>query len=72
MLRLDDVVDLVIPRVSDALVSYIKANTRIPVLGHADGVCHVYVDKICTDADLPSKLAVDANTDYPSAFAMPW
>mmetsp|Transcript_40105 Transcript_40105/g.73373 ORF Transcript_40105/g.73373 Transcript_40105/m.73373 type:complete len:785 (-) Transcript_40105:87-2441(-) len=67
MLKLDDVVDLVIPRGSNALVSYIKANTRIPVLGHADGVCHVYVDKSCTDADLVSKLVVDAKTDYPSA-----
>mmetsp|Transcript_43648 Transcript_43648/g.78328 ORF Transcript_43648/g.78328 Transcript_43648/m.78328 type:complete len:784 (+) Transcript_43648:87-2438(+) len=67
MLKLDDVVDLVIPRGSNALVSYIKANTRIPVLGHADGVCHVYVDKSCTDASLVSKLVVDAKTDYPSA-----
>jgi len=67
MLKLDDVVDLVIPRGSNALVSYIKANTRIPVLGHADGVCHVYVDKSCTDASLASKLIVDAKTDYPSA-----
>eukprot|EP00571_Detonula_confervacea_P012406 CAMPEP_0172304774 /NCGR_PEP_ID=MMETSP1058-20130122/6151_1 /TAXON_ID=83371 /ORGANISM="Detonula confervacea, Strain CCMP 353" /LENGTH=596 /DNA_ID=CAMNT_0013016147 /DNA_START=87 /DNA_END=1874 /DNA_ORIENTATION=+ len=50
MLKLDDVVDLVIPRGSNALVSYIKANTRIPVLGHADGVCHVYVDKSAKDS----------------------
>ena len=67
MLKLDDVVDLVIPRGSNALVSYIKANTRIPVLGHADGVCHVYIDKSATDASLVSKLVVDAKTDYPSA-----
>ena len=67
MLKLDDVVDLVIPRGSNALVSYIKANTRIPVLGHADGVCHVYVDKSATDASLVSKLVIDAKTDYPSA-----
>jgi delta-1-pyrroline-5-carboxylate synthetase len=67
MLKLDDVVDLVIPRGSNALVSYIKANTRIPVLGHADGVCHVYVDKSAKDAALVSKLVVDAKTDYPSA-----
>lgn len=67
MLKLDDVVDLVIPRGSNALVSYIKANTRIPVLGHADGVCHVYVDKSATDSELCSKLVVDAKTDYPSA-----
>jgi len=67
MLKLDDVVDLVIPRGSNALVSYIKANTRIPVLGHADGVCHVYVDKSAKDSVLASKLVVDAKTDYPSA-----
>jgi delta-1-pyrroline-5-carboxylate synthetase len=66
MLSLDDVIDLVIPRGSNALVSYIKANTRIPVLGHADGVCHVYVDA-SADAASASKLAVDAKTDYPSA-----
>ncbi|KAL7518688.1 hypothetical protein ACHAWX_003500 [Stephanocyclus meneghinianus] len=67
MLKLDDVVDLVIPRGSNALVSYIKANTRIPVLGHADGVCHVYVDKSANDPSLVNKLIIDAKTDYPSA-----
>lgn len=66
MLALDDVIDLVIPRGSNSLVSYIKANTRIPVLGHADGVCHVYVDA-SADADAARKIAVDAKTDYPSA-----
>mmetsp|Transcript_15710 Transcript_15710/g.22989 ORF Transcript_15710/g.22989 Transcript_15710/m.22989 type:complete len:787 (+) Transcript_15710:133-2493(+) len=66
MLGLDDVIDLVIPRGSNALVSYIKANTRIPVLGHADGVCHVYVDKSAKSEDA-TKLIVDAKTDYPSA-----
>jgi delta-1-pyrroline-5-carboxylate synthetase len=66
MLSLDDVIDLVIPRGSNALVSYIKANTRIPVLGHADGVCHVYVDA-SADAASARKIAVDAKVDYPSA-----
>lgn len=66
MLALDDVIDLVIPRGSNALVSYIKANTRIPVLGHADGVCHVYIDS-SADSDAACKIAVDAKTDYPSA-----
>ncbi|GFR42079.1 hypothetical protein Agub_g2875, partial [Astrephomene gubernaculifera] len=66
LLALDDVVDLVIPRGSNALVSHIKANTRIPVLGHADGICHVYVDAA---ADLPTALRIvlDAKTDYPAA-----
>ena len=66
MLGLDDVIDLVIPRGSNDLVSYIKANTRIPVLGHADGVCHVYIDS-SADADSASSLVVDAKIDYPSA-----
>ena len=59
-------IDLVIPRGSNALVSYIKQNTRIPVLGHADGVCHLYIDASAT-SEAASKLAVDAKTDYPSA-----
>ncbi len=43
MLSLDDCIDLIIPRGSNAFVKYIMDNTRIPVLGHADGICHVYV-----------------------------
>lgn len=66
MLALDDVIDLVIPRGSNALVSYIKANTRMPVLGHADGVCHVYVDATA-DTATSCKVVVDSKTDYPSA-----
>jgi len=66
MLNLDDVIDLVIPRGGNALVQYIKANTRIPVLGHADGVCHVYVAPTAS-AEYAAKLVVDAKTDYPSA-----
>ena len=66
MLGLDDVIDLVIPRGGNKLVCYIKENTKIPVLGHADGVCHVYVDKQC-DVAKACKLAVDCKTDYPAA-----
>ena len=66
MLALDDVIDLVIPRGSNDLVSYIKANTRIPVLGHADGVCHVYLDS-SADAASARKVVLDAKTDYPAA-----
>jgi delta-1-pyrroline-5-carboxylate synthetase len=66
MLALDDVIDLVIPRGGNALVQYIKKNTRIPVLGHADGVCHVYVAPTATKENA-SKFVVDAKTDYPSA-----
>eukprot|EP00980_Cylindrotheca_fusiformis_P008716 scaffold1868_cov193-Cylindrotheca_fusiformis.AAC.1 len=66
MLALEGDIDLVIPRGGNALVSYIKANTRIPVLGHADGVCHVYLDSSATASDA-CKIVVDAKTDYPSA-----
>ena len=66
ILKLNDVVDLVIPRGSNDLVSYIQNNTKIPVLGHADGVCHVLIDR---DADLAMacRLAVDSKVDYPAA-----
>lgn len=55
-----------IPRGSNSLVSYIKSHTRIPVMGHADGVCHVYVDE---EADLvkAERIVVDSKVDYPSA-----
>jgi len=66
LLSLDDTIDLVIPRGSNALVSYIKANTKIPVLGHADGVCHVYIDSSATEEDA-CRIAVDSKTHYPSA-----
>jgi delta-1-pyrroline-5-carboxylate synthetase len=49
LLALDDYIDLVIPRGSSELVKYIKENTRIPVMGHSEGVCHVYVDAEATE-----------------------
>eukprot|EP00897_Mesotaenium_endlicherianum_P001285 jgi/Mesen1/1184/ME000127S00221 len=64
--QLDDVIDLVVPRGSNALVSHIKDNTKIAVLGHADGVCHVFVDK-AADVEMAERLLVDAKVDYPSA-----
>jgi len=66
LLKLDDVIDLVIPRGSNKLVSEIKESTKIPVLGHADGVCHVYVDK-AADLDMAKRIILDAKTDYPAA-----
>ncbi|MEL7035475.1 MAG: glutamate-5-semialdehyde dehydrogenase [Cyanobacteria bacterium J06592_8] len=66
LLKLDEYVDLIIPRGSNAFVRYIQENTQIPVLGHADGICHVYIDQL---ADLQKAVAitVDAKTNYPSA-----
>jgi glutamate-5-semialdehyde dehydrogenase len=63
MLALDEYIDLVIPRGSNEFVRYIMNNTNIPVLGHAEGICHVYVDG---DADLQMavNIAVDSKCQY--------
>lgn len=66
LLKLDDVIDLVIPRGSNKLVSQIKASTKIPVLGHSDGICHIYVDK-SANMDMAKQIVLDAKTDYPAA-----
>ena len=65
MLALDDYIDLLIPRGSNELVKFIKENTKIAVLGHSSGVCHVYVDK---DADINKavKVSYDAKCQYPA------
>ncbi|KAI5410535.1 hypothetical protein KIW84_055876 [Lathyrus oleraceus] len=67
LLKLDDVIDLVIPRGSNKLVSDIKSSTEIPVLGHADGICHVYVDK-SANLEMAKQIALDAKkkTVYPA------
>lgn len=66
MLDLNDYIDLIIPRGSNALVKYIQSNTKIPVLGHADGICHIYIDE---SAELETILpvCVDSKCQYPSA-----
>ena len=66
MLKMDDYIDLIIPRGSNAFVRYIMDNSRIPVLGHSDGVCHVYIDAAC-DPQMAARVAVDAKTQYPAA-----
>ncbi|CDE45059.1 gamma-glutamyl phosphate reductase [Clostridium sp. CAG:411] len=66
LLSCHESVDLLIPRGSNAFVQYIMNNTKIPVMGHADGICHIYVDK---DADLEKAvpIVVDSKTQYVSA-----
>ena len=59
-------VDLLIPRGSNSFVKYIMDNTNIPVMGHADGICHTYVDEDF-DLDKSVRILVDAKTQYPSA-----
>ena len=66
LLRLDGLVDLIIPRGSNELVRFIQDNTRIPVLGHADGICHLYVDA-SADVDQAMRVAIDSKTQYPAA-----
>ncbi len=66
MLKCDQYINLIIPRGGNKLVKYIKENTKIPVLGHANGICHIFVDK-SADIDMASKIVIDAKTQYPSA-----
>lgn len=66
MLKCDKYINLIIPRGGNNLVKYIKSNTSIPVLGHASGICHIFVDK-SADINMASKIIVDAKTQYPSA-----
>jgi len=63
MLALDESIDLLIPRGSNEFVRYIMDNTNIPVLGHADGICHVYVDA-GADLDMAVNIAVDSKCQY--------
>ena len=63
MLALDEYIDLVIPRGSNEFVRYIMNNTNIPVLGHADGICHVYIDSDA-DLDMAVNITVDSKCQY--------
>ena len=66
LIRCSDSIDLLIPRGSNAFVRHIMDNSRIPVMGHADGICHIYVDKEA-DLDLAVPLILDAKTQYVAA-----
>ena len=66
LLNLDKYVDLIIPRGSNSFVKFVQQNTSIPVLGHADGICHLYIDK-AADIEKAVNIAVDSKTHYPAA-----
>jgi glutamate-5-semialdehyde dehydrogenase len=65
MLGMDDAIDLLMPRGSSEFVSYIQDNTSIPVLGHTEGVCHVFVDSEA-DLSMATEVAYDAKVQYPA------
>lgn len=66
MLKCDKYINLIIPRGGNNLVKFIKENTKIPVLGHANGICHIFIDN-SADIDTSSRVVIDAKTQYPSA-----
>jgi len=66
MLKMDEYIDLIIPRGSNSLVKYIQENTRIPVLGHTEGICHIYADEFA-DLQTAVNISVDSKIQYPAA-----
>ena len=66
LLTLEKDIDLVIPRGSNRFVRYVMDHTHIPVIGHSDGICSVYVDA-SADIDMAVRIAVDSKTQYPAA-----
>jgi glutamate-5-semialdehyde dehydrogenase len=66
LLKLDQYVNLIIPRGSNSFVQFVQDNTRIPVLGHAEGICHLYIDRVA-DLTQAIPIAVDSKTQYPAA-----
>lgn len=63
LLKQDKYVDLIIPRGSNEFVRYIMNNTNIPVMGHADGICHCYIDS-SADIAMAVRIAIDSKTQY--------
>ncbi len=66
LLNLDPYLDLIIPRGSNNFVRFVQENTKIPVLGHAEGICHLYLDREA-NSEKAVAIAVDAKTQYPAA-----
>lgn len=66
LLKLDEYVDLIIPRGSNSFVRFVQENTRIPVLGHAEGICHLYIDE-AAEIGKAVDIAIDSKTQYPAA-----
>ncbi len=66
LLNLDQYVNLIIPRGSNSFVRFVQENTRIPVLGHAEGICHLYIDQQ-VDIEQAVEVAVDSKIQYPAA-----
>lgn len=66
MLKQDEYINLIIPRGGNKLVKFVKENTKIPVLGHADGICHIFIDEFA-DYNKAKNIVIDAKTQYPSA-----
>ncbi len=66
LLSENDSIDLIIPRGSNEFVKYIQDNTKIPVLGHSSGICHVFIDDTI-DIKRALEIVIDAKMDYPSA-----
>lgn len=66
MLALAQYFNLIIPRGGNALIKYVQAHTQIPVLGHADGVCHIYIAR-SAPLEMAQRICVDAKTQYPAA-----
>lgn len=67
LLKLGKYIDLVIPRGSNSLVKHIQESTRIPVLGHADGLCSIFVDEKVVNLQQAVDIIVDSKTNYPAA-----
>lgn len=65
LLEVSDCIDLIIPRGGNSLVRHIQANSKAPVMAHADGVCHVYLDE-SADPEKSLEIVVDAKTQYPA------